>query len=278
MKKITTMLIIMAFCLVTSGCIKRSYEFEIDKKDNISITQIEAFKTAMLKSFGEYAEESIVNQMDENKGKLEEKGYKVENYKDEEFTGLKINKKFSAEAMTKSDLPDGFTSVNDVPLQVKKGFIKNIYTLDVKFDFNEIANKEKDNFSGGNSKNHEPTVVSTSKTMDSNYNVTEKTTYNDGTTSTAKYNQKEADDFGKSLGTMFSAINKLNPVLDLTVKIPYKAKTHNATKVISDLEYRWDLTSDKGVEIKITYEKTNWLNIAIAILIGLIVLALIIKR
>ena len=66
------------------------------------------------------------------------------------------------------------------------------------------------------------------------------------------------------------------PLAELVIKIPTRAISHNANQVISDKEYKWSLMSKTPLNIEITYEKLNWFNIVLTVLVIIVVALLIV--
>lgn len=269
MKKLL-LLPVFLILLCTTGCMKYSYNIEIDNKDNIKIAEIEAINLSVMESFGDEVTDEMEKSFEKSKKEYENAGYSVENYKDDIYTGLKRTKEYTLSAYHINNLPDGFVSKNEEPVLIKKGFFKNTYSIDLKYDMsrasqkqakyaNEFSDTEEDDSYDDNDTNR---IISREKTTDPVTGmVTENITYENGAKATSTYNKNSMENFGNAMGKMFSSAPGVAPVADLTIKIPCKAKEHNAKEVISDNVYKWNLISQTPVEIYITYEKINWLNI-----------------
>lgn len=234
---------VMALCIVflTSGCIKCTYNIELDNKDNITITQTSAINTTILKSFDENAAETIEKNIEKEKDKIQEDGSKVEIYKEGDFTGAVKTKSLKVKDFKLAELPEGFIPAEDLKgITVEKGFFRTTYLIDVKFDSQQAQN----NFQG------------------KNQNILNNNEINKESEETDFQGSQE---FGNAIGAMIQNSN-LAPVFELTIKLPGKAKEHNATEVISKKEYKWNLASQDPVRITIKYVKVSWIKILFALL------------
>jgi len=276
-KKIS-LIFLFLIMLCTTGCVKYSYNIEIDDKDNILVSEIDAVNLNFIKSLDPNAPRQIQKDLDKDKHDLEKNGYIVENYSDETYTGLKRLKKYILPMYSTEDLPDGFSTTQVRPILKKKEFLKNTYIVALKYDINKISNKNMGNtLPKTNSYNsnysdsmyingHKDKVVSKTKHTDPiTGKVTETVKYQSGATSSSTYNPREFEQFSNSMGNMLNSAPGMAPVADLTIKIPKEAKEHNANEVTKNHEYKWNLASDKPVEINLKYVKTNWFNIIIVL-------------
>ena len=57
----------------------------------------------------------------------------------------------------------------------------------------------------------------------------------------------------------------MQPLMDLTIKIPVKASNTNVTKIINDKEYQWNLVSEEPVEIILEYSRYDFSSIGIIV-------------
>lgn len=268
------------FCLLlvatlTSGCIKYSYNIEIDNRDNVSISEINAINLSFIKSIDPTAEAKFNSEIQSKKNLLKEAGFTVENYKDDVYTGYKTFKKYSKSKFTKSDLPKGFSSNLDSPIEIKKTFFKKNYKISLTYDMNNINKDPK----SSKDSDVDKIVSRTKKTDPESGKITERIVYESGAVSTTSYYPGEMNDLGNIFGYALTSASGVTPVIDLTLKIPVAASSHNAKEAKGN-EYTWDLVSDAPVNIELSYEIINWFNIilSIFILITLILLGIAIKN
>jgi hypothetical protein len=221
MKKFLLLIALVFITITTSGCIKCSYNIEIDKKDNVKFTETQAIDLSLFKSYGGAEVDQLIKQsFDEQSKQFESEGYKVEPFTDDKYNGIKLSKEYKIDSMKNNDLPKGFASKIEKPILVKSGFFNDKYTIHLIYDYSKI--------------------------MD-NTNQQNIAQPNQGLSSAPS--QQELQEFNKSMENMFK------PQLDLTIKLPQKPKKQNATKVISDTEYQWTLSSSEVTDIFIEYEK-----------------------
>jgi len=269
-------LISLIFC--TSGCVKTSYNIEIDKKNNIILSETDSYNQNMLKSLAKDQKaladlDGINNKLEKDKENLKTKGYTVTDYENNGFVGLTASKKYPKNSLKESDLPIGFISFGKSPLLVEKGFFKTSYTINLKYDPDTVIKE--------NSKNYLPSDTPVYQNVSSNNDMSQ-------TDETAENPQTEedneqltaADDYENTaqspqvneisnpfIDALFKSSPDLKPSIDLTIKIPYKAVKNNATKIINENEYFWELKDRELTDINITYEKYNYGNIITMILL-----------
>ena len=264
---VVTALFLTVFC---TGCVKYSYNIEIDKHNKISISQTEAMNLTFFKQYDPKFEDQLEEYYSQLKEEFEKQGYDVTDYSDETYSGFTLSKKNidfekAADVLAKS----GFLKdAEDEGLTIeRKGFSK-IYKIHLYYNPQEIAHQLGNNnssfssdisgFSSDDSSyDDDRKIVSQTKQTDPvTGNVTEITKYDDGSTVTSIYNPLEQEKFEQALGQTFASMPGIKPVIDLTIKIPKKATKNNATKVISDTEYYWDLPIGKQpAEIILEYSE-----------------------
>ena len=113
--------------LFTTGCVKYSYNIEIDNKDNISVSETEAINAKLIKSFSPNADVEMKKKLEEKKPELEKDGYTVESYDDGTFIGLKRTKNYEISSYDSSNLPKGFLATGKAPIEKDKKFFKTTY-------------------------------------------------------------------------------------------------------------------------------------------------------
>ena len=273
-----------ALALFTTGCIKNSYNIEIDKKDNITVSEIGAINANLIKSINPNATADIKNKLEESKQEAETEGYKAETYDDGTYIGIKQTKNYKLPVYETSDLPKGFSTSQKKPVVINKKFFKTIYTINLDFDI-KSASKDENNMSDFNQMKpqnnysspgsswvdgKENKIVSKEKSTDpSTGKTTEKITYEDGSFMTTTYDETSQNNFENAMSSMFES-SDMAPVADLTIKIPTKAKEHNANEETKNFEYKWNLISESPINISLIYERTNVLNIVLFICFSII--------
>ena len=272
-------LISLIFC--TSGCVKTSYNIKIDKKNNITISETEAYNQKLFKSFAQDSQSrkdlaAIDKSMEADKENLKAEGYDVVDYDKDGFKGLTIKKDYPKNSLKASDLPKGFSSVKESPITIEKGFLKTQYHISVEYDANKAMSENTNNsLVSGLSKTSGMTNKNQQAASDSEDNKDAAAVENNESSVPAANNvSSKSSNAGNAFNDMMSSLMdtapELAPSIDLTITIPYKATKSNATKAISDTEYFWQLKPGEKNSIYVDYEKYNYVNIIVAILFAII--------
>ncbi len=254
MKKCLLLGIMLILCFTCTGCVKYAYNIEINSKDKLSLTQTEAFNSKLLTSLSPEIEKQWSSEYESFAREYKDKGYEVKEYQDENYRGATLIKKdIKLQDLTKH-LPKGFQNASEETITVEKGFIKTNYKLYLVYNLQDANNKNSTfqtnhsdtNTSSTNNSGYK--IVSKQKITDpSTGNVTEITEYDNGSTSEVIYNPKEIE-----------SVPGAKPEVSLTIKTPKKATKHNATKVLDNNTYYWDLFSEQPVEISLEYTKYDF--------------------
>lgn len=236
--KLTALLTLLVISL--TGCVKFNSTMEIKKDKSMDYKIIYAFDKSL------FGDQEILTSND--KKELENKGFTVSNYVDGNMKGFKVSKNIkniddvsstNDATYDLSGLLDSNKSESKV-FKVKKGFLKNTYTANFKFDSSD---------SDLNNSTSNDTTIDNDFTTDDNNTTTDS-------------------DFD------FSNINT-NMDLSFNVKLPYKAISSNATtKKNDDKELSWNLSSTGEDKIEFSFVLYNMTNIYICG--GVIVLLIII--
>ena len=134
MKKAVLLSVVFLTMILTTGCIKCSYDIEIDKDNNISVSETKAIDISKIDSDDVF--EDINNNLDKNKSKLEELGYEVALYDENDYKGLTQKKVYKLDKFYNVDLPKGFEANTKKTIRVKSVFgIKDVYTIDWNYSF-----------------------------------------------------------------------------------------------------------------------------------------------
>ncbi len=280
MKKLLLLSVIFILAFICTGCVKYSYNIEVGNDDKIAISKTQAMNLKFFENYDPQFDKKFQENIAESEKKFKEQGFETSAYKDNIYTGLTLTKKDLSFANAIDSLKDDFKNDAYAFLVQRHGLNKH-YKIHLIYDFNKVLNNVSDNqdSDGFAMQTPEPTeeqesniVSKTSETDSETGEVIETTTYDNGMTVTTRKNPAQEEKFGKALGSALAETPGLKPVSELTIKIPKKATNHNATKVISDTEYYWDLTGEsQPVEIILEYEKFDSaiLSILISVLICL---------
>lgn len=273
MKKTLLLIVIL---LTLTGCVKMEVNMEIRKDKSMTLGIIQAINKSLMDEG--YSTSDILEE--EEKNNLEENGFRIESYSDNEMEGYKIIKeiknidKVSTEKEITTDLGLDKISENEYMFIVKKGLFKNTYKAILKnSDTDELNNSLND----GLTDNSEPddvieddgeilfeedefyeTDIEEDEYYDYDIDMTEEDTSSDS-----------LDDFDYS--SLMSGME-----INFKVNLPYKALNNNATSVENDGKtLTWDLMTFKE-EIKFEFELYNTTNIIIASASGILLIAIII--
>ena len=221
LKKIGLMLCIM---FLTTGCVKMNMTMEIHGNKSMDLELIEAVDDSILESTGSTS-------ITDNKKELEDKGYTVEDYKEDNKTGYKITKHFDNIDTVVSDVVE-----SDQFFTVKKGFFKNTYQINMKsVDYDSLGMDDA---------------------MDTDVNDNEVTGIDD-TTGDGTLDFGDDFDYSSMLSGMDVAFH---------INLPNKAISNNATKVENNgKNLTWDLMEFKGDKIELEFALYNMTNIYILI-------------
>ncbi len=261
---------VSVFC---TGCIKSSYNINIDDKDNVSISKTQAFNLSFFENYDPGFKNEFEKSVFENEEDFKKDGYDVAEYYDGTYRGITISKKNINFEKTGEEFEDAFTDVDEAFTIERRGFSK-FYKIHLVYDSNkamEQLSKQENSFQNEDideensfTINGKPdkVVSKTTQTDPNTGDVTETTYYASGAVSTSSYNPQQQKKFGEALGNYFNSVPGLKPISEITIKIPKKAVKNNATKVISDTEYYWDLsdTDSKNsvIEVILEYEKFDF--------------------
>lgn len=233
MKKIALYCLMLFILFTTTGCKKFSYSIDIDKKDNVTISETEAINISTLQSLPR--EGNYNSKIEEAQNNLKAEGYTVEVYNDGEYKGLTKTKKVGLAKELKK-LPTGFRPLQSSPILIEKAFLKNKYTIKWQYRI-DSAGTPSDKLE--------------------NSDILEQVSQNEENLETTAFNN-----FSNQNGINSNLVTPLQPVADLTIKIPYRATTHNATKYVKTkkgYEYTWNLTTDNNyINIDLIYEKVDY--------------------
>lgn len=269
MKKFLLSIIIFTTAIFCTGCVQLSYDIEVNKKDKISITKARSFKYRPLQS--KEFKESVIKDFDNIKTNYKKRGFELEtDFLDNGLATLKLKKQNLSGVEASKLLSKEFNIDNDNCLIIKRSLIKKDYKMHLIYKqdnemrlLNYDANKFKAESNTFKTYNDvlKSIAISISETRDNMGRTYITTVYADGNNTASK---------DKSI--LKEELKPLDFQSTLTIKIPVKAKSTNATKIIDNKTYQWDLTENDGnVDILLEYERWDFSNLITLISLIIIV-------
>lgn len=258
MKKFFIISLLFIIMVFSSACHRSIYTIKIDKDNNISFSYIYALKNktineyirksvnaagissedrrSMIKELNKYTKDESM-QLEYIKNtysylflkKTSPQLYKLNGYRG--FIQSKDNIKM--EDFYLSYLPAGFTNKNKHVVDIEAGFVKNKYRIHLNYSYIERDKLESYGVICGERKieyKDDGTVI-IRPAQDFSSNESEEQSY-------VEMSEKPEEKF--------------------IIQLPVKAKKHNATSVLPNNTYEWDLfTENPNLDIYIEYDKGN---------------------
>ena len=288
MKKFLLFSLVSIIAVFCTGCVKYSYNIEINDKDKVSLSKTQAMNLSFFQNADPNFNEKFYEGLAESEAEYNKKGYEVHEYNDGTYTGMTLKKQNIDFEKAMDDLKEDFDNQTSV-FSIQKTGLKKQYKIHLSYDLKQAMDKmsegdSQSTLSDNNDSNYstideEEGVVSRTKETDPETGeVVETIEYENGTVVTSRYNENERQQFSQALGAGLGSVEGLKPISELTIKIPKKATKHNATKVISDTEYYWDLAvENQPVKIMLEYEKFDMgtLGMIISVLVVLAILGIV---
>ena len=255
------LVVIMAFTL--SGCVKFNQTMEIKKDGTMNYNLIYAVNKSLLQGQDNIFEEDDIKQ-------LQEKGFTVTDYEDDKMKGVTISRNgILVDSISSDDKKAVYelTSVvsddkkdNSKLFYVKKGFLKNTYVANFKFDSSSAS--DRSNINMRNEDDKEDDFTKDDMTSDDIFDTTD--------------NGSDSTDNDSDMSALMDQYMK-NMDLKFIVKLPYAAISNNATTKSSDnKELTWDLTKiTKNDSIKFEFSLYNVTNIVILVAGVVLVVAVV---
>lgn len=275
-KKLLLFISIFIFTIFLSGCAKYSTNIEITPKDEIILTQTNLVDIDLYKKIDqEYESDNPYKNWDKYSDKKTEdgykdKGFKVRNIVSEKYIGKEFSKKFKNARFFFSDsLPLGYsitTTDSQLPIIVNKGSFRTYYSIHLKFSPKELEEVSKKIY-----KNNKKLLPPAEPQNESN-------------NETKEYPISTEEQQSENTNNQY---DQSNIITELTIKIPKEVNVvkHNASAVDSEINmYIWKLSETKefknkqDIDIILEYKTTNYVNVAILILIILVSLIITIKN
>ena len=262
MKKSLYILTIFIVAICLSGCVKYNANMEIRKDKSMDFSIVYAMDTQY------FGDQEVLTE--ENRKELEEEGFKVTNYQEDTMKGFTLTKSIENidELSTTENTDYSLSNIEEDKemFKVEKGFFKNKYIANFKFDTEDSAITEEETSDGTITDGYSDGTIEENPDSYSDFPMD----------STEGYNDSSMDDF--------SNMATSNLDLSLNVTLPYQAISNNATKTENDNKtLSWDLTSSEIETINFEFELYNMTNIyltigGIALLIIIIIVVTVTKH
>ena len=262
MKKSLYILTIFIIAICLSGCVKYNANMEIRKDKSMDFSIVYAMDTQY------FGDQEVLTE--ENRKELEEEGFKVTNYQEDTMKGFTLTKSIKNidELSTTENTDYSLSNIEEDKemFKVEKGFFKNKYIANFKFDTEDSAITEEETSDGTITDGYSDGTIEENPDSYSDFPMD----------STEGYNDSSMDDF--------SNMATSNLDLSLNVTLPYQAISNNATKTENDNKIlSWDLTSSEIETINFEFELYNMTNIyltigGIALLIIIIIVVTVTKH
>lgn len=264
MKKSLYILTIFIVAICLSGCVKYNANMEIKKDKSMDFSIIYAMDTQY------FGDQEVLTE--ENRKELEEEGFKVTDYQEDTMKGFTLTKSIKNidELSTTENTDYSLSNIEEDKdkemFKVEKGFFKNKYIANFKFDTEDSAITEEGTSDGTITDGYSDGTIEENPDSYSDFPMD----------STEGYNDSSMDDF--------SNMATSNLDLSLNVTLPYQAISNNATKTENDNKtLSWDLTSSEIETINFEFDLYNMTNIyltigGIALLIIIIIVVTVTKH
>ena len=296
LKKVIGVLLILT---TMTGCVKYKNTMTINNDKSMIFEGSYLISDKLLET-----SDSTTFFSEENKKALEERGVKVSEKKENNYTGIAVSKKYdnidkisnkNGKEVTISDyFKEDFD--DSILFKVEKGFLKNKYTANFKYDSNVGTGDGGDTSTSQalteNDKKLAVTDDLTTTTPSTGEEATtpstgdDTTTPDDGTTTPTTPTTPDTTEPGDS--GFDSDIMGLAGEMEFNyvVNLPEKALTNNATNVSNDGKtLTWSLMQSQISNIEFSFELKNMTNyyilyggIAAAVIIVIIIIILLIKK
>lgn len=256
MKKLFLIGLIATFSIICTGCVNFDYSIEINKKDQVSISQTQSVNVKLFSALAPSFDVGLKNSIENLSEKYIKQGYQTKEYDDGVYRGITVLKDNLTFTRLQENLPSGFDRKRST-FTADKNFIKSYYKIHLYYDINKALSCPDISVSQRKISMGKPPVILSNDI---------ETTYING----QLVNMTEIKESYNSIrGEKPSVV----PISNLTIKIPAKAKFNNADKVINEKEYQWNLVKEnQQVEIILEYEVIDFsiftISISLILLLG----------
>ena len=136
---------LLTVTLLTSGCVKYTYRFDIDNKGKIAITETNGISSSIMKEMNPTVLKILNDGINLKTIHKTDNGYSVYKCKDGDYAVLKSYKKFNISRFITADLPEGFSTPQKNPVMVQKKFYKTTYTISLSYNIKYATRNIMDN-------------------------------------------------------------------------------------------------------------------------------------
>ena len=290
MKKIKYLLLLIAFAMFATGCVKFNANMEIKKDKSMEFSIIYAFDKTLLGEDNALKEE----QFDE----VKKQGFTVTKYSEGNYEGFKMTKKISNidEVSTTEDVTYDLSGMmqskddNKYIFKVVKGEDKNTYTAKIKFNANDSGmNTTEDEKDDTEDEISTPDETLTTGAVEESNSVTSST---DEIPTVGADDTEESttitSDGSTSSDLDLSSFTK-NLDLSFNVSLPYGAISSNATtKEDDNKKLSWKLGTTNQELMEFTFELKNndtddsnlmlYIGIGVGVLLVLVLIILFTRK
>ncbi len=269
MKKSLLFILAIMLSVFCTGCVKYSYNIEIDDNDNVAFSKTEALNSSFFQNSVTDFQQKFDLSIKQHKDSFSQDGYEVEEYLDNGYKGIIASKKNLSLKEASDTLANEFGGDEDIFSMEKKGFSK-IYKVHFVYDFKTAMDQAtKDEQAFLTSQGYNDMLVENNEQIDVVSNIGETSEQSvdsnetiqdfDSSDSESLSNSQNQQIYDENSEETNKTVKSPKPISELTIKIPEKAVKNNATKVVSDTEYYWDLAGAKQpVEIILEYRKFDF--------------------
>ncbi len=275
MKKSLYILGILVLTLGLSGCVKYNANIDIKKDKSMDFSIIYAMDTQY------FGDQEILTS--EDRDNLTKEGFEVSNYEDGTMKGFTISRsvKNIDDLSTEKDEDYSLSGImeedsDEKMFKVEKGFFKNKYTANFKFDSSDSGLSTEDDTTTDDSDIYGDITTTDDSNIYNDTTTDDTTTYDDTTTTddTTTYDDSTTID-DSTMGDFSNMTTNMD--LSLNVTLPYSALSNNATSTKNDNKtLSWNLQTSGEEAINFEFELYNLTNIYLTIGAGLIIILIII--
>ena len=275
MKKSLYILGILVLTLGLSGCVKYNANIDIKKDKSMDFSIIYAMDTQY------FGDQEILTS--EDRDNLTKEGFEVSNYEDGTMKGFTISRsvKNIDDLSTEKDEDYSLSGImeedsDEKMFKVEKGFFKNKYIANFKFDSSDSGLSTGDDTTTDDSDIYNDTTTDDATIYNDTTTIDDTTTYDDTTTTddTTTYDDSTTID-DSTMGDFSNMTTNMD--LSLNVTLPYSALSNNATSTKNDNKtLSWNLQTSGEEAINFEFELYNLTNIYLTIGAGLIIILIII--
>lgn len=127
-KRIILSFVLFSLALFVSGCAKSDYKITVNRNNTVKISQSHSIDTSFIEN--ENIKENLDEMLSQAQIKLIQKGYKTQTFQENNFQGITASKEYARlKYVDDTELPIGFITSEKLPINLKKGALKNKYTI-----------------------------------------------------------------------------------------------------------------------------------------------------